>query len=210
VKPLDDPGGSTATHDLVVIGASAGGVGVLKRLVADLPPDLPAAICIVLHMSPSSPSALAGILERAGRLPCRFAELDQPLHEGEIIVAPPDHHLAVEDGRAGLTLGPRVNGHRPAIDVLFRTAAGARAARVVGVILSGAQDDGTAGLAVIKAEGGAAIVQSPEEAMYPGMAESALANVVVDAVVPSDQIGEAIAAIVNGKERHALPGAGGR
>jgi two-component system, chemotaxis family, protein-glutamate methylesterase/glutaminase len=199
MKPLDELDENGTGHDLVVIGASAGGVEALKRVVADLPGDLPAAVCIVLHIAPSSPSALAGILARAGPLPCRFAGEEQPLRCGEIIVAPPDHHLAVEDGRVRLTVGPRENGHRPAVDVLFRTAAVARDSRVVGVILSGTRDDGAAGLAVVKAEGGSAVVQSPDDALYPGMPVSALANVVVDAVVPAERIGETISAIVKGQ-----------
>jgi two-component system chemotaxis response regulator CheB len=207
VNQLDHPGGTAATHDLVVIGASAGGVGVLKRVVADLPSDLPAAVCIVLHMAPSSPSALAGILQRSGPLPCHFAGLEEPLNEGEIIVAPPDHHLVIEDGRVRPTVAPRENGHRPAVDVLFRSAAASRDSRVLGVILSGALDDGAAGLAVIKAAGGAAVVQNPEEAMYPGMPASALANVAVDAVVPSELIGETIAAIVKGQKLPAAASA---
>ncbi len=183
-----------------MIGASAGGVDALKRLVAGLPADLPAAVCIVLHLAPGSPSALAGILDRAGPLPCRFADLDQSLHIGEVVVSPPDHHLEVEGGRVHLTAGAREDGHRPAINILFRTAAAARGSRVVGVILSGTMDDGAAGLAVIKAAGGATVVQSPEDAQYPGMPTSALANVSVDAVVPSKLMGETIAAIVKGDE----------
>lgn len=187
-------------RDLVVIGASAGGVETLKRVVAGLPPDLPAAVCIVLHIAPGSPSALARILQRAGNLPCRAAADGEPLRAGQILVAPPDHHLVIEDGRARLTVGPRENGHRPAVDVLFRSAATARHTRVVGVVLSGTRDDGSAGLAVIKSSGGAAIVQDPEEALYPGMPSNALAHVMVDAVVPSDQIAETICAMVNGQE----------
>lgn len=197
LRELEDGGGQ---RDLVVVGASAGGVEALRQLVADLPYDLPAAICVVLHLAPGSPSALAGILERAGPLPCRFAGDDQPLRAGEILVAPPDHHVVVEDGRVRLTVGPRENGHRPAVDVLFRTAAAARDSRVVGVILSGTRDDGAAGMAVIKQEGGATVVQSPDDAMYPGMPSTALANVNVDAVVPAEIIGKTIASIVKGEE----------
>jgi len=200
VKPLDQLGEHRADRDLVVIGASAGGVEVLKRVVADLPADLPAAVCVVLHLAPGSPSALAAILERAGPLPCRSGLEEQPLYSGQIVVAPPDHHLVVEDGRVRPTVGPRENGHRPAVDVLFRTAAAARDSRVVGVVLSGMQDDGAAGLAVIKAQGGAAVVQSPEDAMYPAMPQSALENVVVDAIAPAKLIGESIAAIVKGEK----------
>ncbi len=192
--------GPTLLRSLVVIGASAGGVETLKDVVAGLPADLPAAVCVVLHIAPSSPSALAGILKRAGRLPCKPATDGDPLEQGEILVAPPDHHLVIEDSVARLSLGPRENGHRPAVDVLFRSAAAAWHERVVGVVLSGTRDDGAAGLAAIKASGGAAVVQDPEEAMYGGMPANALANVAVDAVVPSALMAQTIEAIVRGED----------
>ncbi len=182
-----------------MIGASAGGVETLRRVVAGLPADLPAAVCIVLHVAPSSPSALAKILDRASPLPCHAASDGDWLRPAEILVAPPDRHLVVHGGRVRLTAGPRENGHRPAVDVLFRSAATARGARVVGVILSGTRDDGSVGLAAIKARGGAAIVQDPEEALYPGMPASALANVAVDAVVPSTLVAETLTAMVKGE-----------
>jgi two-component system chemotaxis response regulator CheB len=189
-----------ARHDLVVIGASAGGVETLRRIVAGLPPDLPAAFCVVVHIAPGSPSALANILSRAGPLPCRSAQDGASLRAGEILVAPPDRHLEVEDGHVRLTVGPRENGHRPAVDTLFRSASRAFDGRVIGVVLSGTRDDGTAGLAVIKAGGGGAIVQDPQEALYGGMPASALANVRVDAVVPSERIAETVAAMVRGED----------
>jgi two-component system chemotaxis response regulator CheB len=182
-------------RDLVVIGASAGGVDTLRRVVAGLPANLAATVCIVVHIAPSSPSALARILHRAGPLKCSQASDGDPLRVGEILVAPPDRHLVVEDDHVHLTVGPRENGHRPAVDALFRSAAG-RGGKVIGVVLSGNRDDGTAGLAAIKESGGAAIVQDPEEALYAGMPASALANVTVDAVVPSERIAEVIAAMV--------------
>lgn len=191
-----------AKHDLVVIGASAGGVETLQRVVAGLPADLPAAICVVLHIAPDSPSLLAHILERAGPLPCRPAGEGGQLRHGVILVAPPDHHLAVDDEHVRLTVGPRENGHRPAVDVLFRSAAQAKGASVIGVILSGTRGDGAAGLAAVKAGGGAAIVQDPLEALYPGMPAAALAHVAVDAVVPSELVADTIAAMVRGE---ALP-----
>jgi two-component system chemotaxis response regulator CheB len=175
-------------------------VETLKAVVAGLSRDFPAAVCVVLHIAPTSPSALAQILERSGSLPCRAADDGDQLQAGEILVAPPDHHLVIEDGVARLSVGPRENGHRPAVDVLFRSAAAAWHDRVVGVVLSGTRDDGAAGLAAIKASGGMAIVQDPEEAMYGGMPANALANVAVDAVVPSALMAQTIEAIVRGED----------
>lgn len=194
---IHEPG---ARRDLVVIGASAGGVEALSQVVRELPPDLPAAVCVVLHIAPGSPSMLAHILGRAGRLPCRPARDGELLRDGVILVAPPDHHLVIEDSRVRLTVGPRENGHRPAIDVLFRSAAAALDSRVVGVVLSGTRDDGSVGLAVIKASGGATIVQDPKDATYGGMPASAIAKVRVDAIVPAALIGSTIAAMVMGED----------
>ena len=195
-------------RNLVVIGASAGGVEALSQVVRDLPGDLAAAVCVVLHIAPGSPSMLAQILGRAGNLPCRPAHDGEHLRDGVVLVAPPDHHLVIEDSRVRLTVGPRENGHRPAIDVLFRSAAAALEARVVGVVLSGTRDDGSAGLAVIKAGGGATIVQDPRDATYAGMPASAIAHVRVDAIVPAALVGGTIAAMVNGEGPPPSVGAG--
>jgi two-component system, chemotaxis family, protein-glutamate methylesterase/glutaminase len=179
-------------RDVVVIGASAGGIEALRHVVAGLPPDLPAAVCVVLHVSASSPSALSGILGRAGRLPSRPARDEEKLEPGQILVAPPDHHLVVEGDHVRLTVGPRENNHRPSVDTLFRSAAESARERVVGVVLSGMRDDGAAGLAIIKANGGVALVQDPEEALHPGMPQSAIDNVAVDAILPSRDLPAAI------------------
>lgn len=189
-------------RDLVVMGASAGGVETLRRVVADLPADLDAAICVVLHIAPDSPSLLAGILGRAGPLPCSPAQDGDRLEPGHILVAPPNRHLSVQDDRVRLTTGPKENGHRPAVDVLFRTAASAKGGRVIGVVLSGTRGDGAAGLGAVKDAGGCTIVQDPSEALYAGMPATALAHVAVDAVVPSEQVARTIVAMVNGQDPH--------
>jgi two-component system chemotaxis response regulator CheB len=168
------------THDIIVIGASAGGVEALRNLVRKLPGDLPASIFITLHVPPGSRSLLPRILDRAGPLPVRHAQHGEPIEAGRVYVAPPGRHLLIEPGRVTLSHGPRENRWRPAVDPLFRTAAHAYGSRVVGVVLSGVLDDGTVGLLAIKRRGGVAIVQDPDDALFPGMPGSALASVDVD------------------------------
>jgi two-component system, chemotaxis family, protein-glutamate methylesterase/glutaminase len=195
---LDD---RPSRRELVVIGASAGGVETLKRVAGGLPADLKATICVVLHIAPDSPSALAPILDRAGPLPCRPAADGQELEHGQILVAPPNRHLIVDAGCAKLTEEPPDHFHRPSVDVLFCSAALAFGSAVLGVVLSGNGHDGTAGLSAISEAGGAAIIQDPVEALFAGMPASALASVKPDAVVRSDQIARTIAAIVSGTQR---------
>ena len=169
-------------HDIVVIGTSAGGVEALAELAELLPPDLPAAVLVVLHMPAYGHSVLPEILSRRGPLPAKHAVNGEPLLTGRIYVAPPDHHLLVQDGKISLTRGPAENNHRPAIDALFRSAARAYGPRTVGIVLTGTLDDGTAGLQSIKSRGGLALVQDPKEAMFPGMPTSAIENVAVDKI----------------------------
>jgi two-component system, chemotaxis family, protein-glutamate methylesterase/glutaminase len=177
---------------VVVIGASAGGVQALCNVVECLPTDLPAALLIVLHTAPHSRSALPAILARSGCLPASHPADGELIEPGRIYIAPPDRHLAVRNGRIHLSRNASENGHRPAIDVLFRTAARTYGTNAVGVVLTGNLDDGTAGLAAIKKCGGVAIVQDPRDADYPSMPESAIANVQVDHVLPLAEIGPAL------------------
>ena len=188
-----EAGTEAPTHDIITIGASSGGVEALMRLVRRLPGDFPAAIFVVLHLSPRAPSHLPQILSKAGPLPARHPADGEPIIAGQIYVAPPDLHLTVEEGRVHLVRGPRENRHRPAVDVLFRSAAQAYGPRVVGVVLTGALDDGTAGLLAIKQRGGIAVVQDPKDALIPGMPESALEFVDVDYRLPLAEIAPLLA-----------------
>ncbi|MBB5960212.1 two-component system chemotaxis response regulator CheB [Saccharothrix tamanrassetensis] len=177
------------TRDLIVVGASAGGVEALRAFVAGLPEDLEAAVAVVLHLPSGGTSALPAILDRSGPLPAVGARAGMPLRPGRIHVAPPDHHLLVVDGTAHLSHGPTENGHRPAVDALFRSAAAARGSGVIGVVLSGALDDGAAGMVAIANRGGLTVVQDPEEALYTGMPSAVMRHVSVDHVVSAGTMG---------------------
>ena len=161
----------------------------LREVIEHLPPGFPAAVFVVLHVAPYGHSALPEILGRSACLPAAHPADGEVIQPGRIYVAPPDRHLAIRNGQIHLSRNASENGHRPAVDVLFRTAAQAYGTRVAGVVLTGNLDDGTAGLAMIKRCGGTAVVQDPREADYPGMPESAIANVEVDHVLPLADIG---------------------
>lgn len=169
-------------NDIIVIGASAGGVQTLEHLVSGLSPQIPAAIFVVLHIG-GHPSILPEILRQAGPIPAEHARDGCPIKNGRIYVAPPDHHLMLSPGHMHVARGPKENNARPSINTLFRTAASAYGSRVAGVVLTGALNDGTVGLWEIKRHAGVTIVQSPREAAYPSMPQSALDNVEIDHIV---------------------------
>ena len=179
---------SSNGHDIVVVGASAGGVEALISVVTGLPRDFEAAVFVVLHLPVDATSSLAIILNRAGALPADTAQDQERITSGRIYVAPPNRHLVVQDGRVGVKAGPRENGARPSVDMLFRSAARAYGRRVVGVVLSGTLRDGALGLAAIKLRNGVTIVQDPAEALFAGMPESAMSTSEIDYCLPATVI----------------------
>ncbi|MBV9296526.1 MAG: chemotaxis protein CheB [Acidobacteriaceae bacterium] len=187
-------------HDLIVIGASAGGVEVLQQLASDLPPDLPAAVVVVLHVQPRSRSLLPEILSRAGPLVAEHPANGAPIEYGRIYVAAPDHHLMIERNHVHLTCGPKEQHHRPCINVTFRSAAAAYRERVIGVVLSGELDDGTSGLWEIERRGGLTVVQNPEETAFPSMPLSALRELEVDHTVSVRNMGSLLTRLVKDEQ----------
>ena len=158
----------------MVIGGSAGSLEPLRRLLQFLPKGLPVSVFVTLHFPPDYPSILPELLDLPGLWPAHHPSEREPVQPGQVYVAPPNSHLVLEPGFVQLGHGPRENRHRPAIDVLFRSAARAYGLRVVAVLLSGQLDDGSAGLMAVKMKGGLTIVQDPAEAMSPEMPSRAI------------------------------------
>lgn len=183
-------------RDIIVIGASAGGVEALKALVASLPADLSAAVFVTLHLFERSETILPQILQGAGTLPVLAAQEDQRIESGHIYVAPPDFHLVLTPGSVHLGHGPRENLQRPCINVMFRSAAASYQSRVIGVLLTGMLDDGAAGLWEIQQRGGVAVVQDPAEAAYRSMPESAIRGFAVDHIVGVAKMGRLLSELV--------------
>lgn len=183
---------------LIVIGASAGGMAALKKLVAQLPKDFPAPVFIVNHMSADTTGeALVRGLNESGSLPCVHAHDKQAFKSGHIYLAPPDQHMLIAKGKILVTKGARENRSRPAIDPLFRSAAVSYGNRVVGIILTGYLDDGTSGMMAIKRCGGVCIAQDPEDASYPDMPQSVIANVGADYCLPVTGMGAVLSDLVS-------------
>jgi two-component system, chemotaxis family, protein-glutamate methylesterase/glutaminase len=182
---------------VVVVGASAGGVEALRALVGGLPVGLPAPVVVVLHIPRHAPSALAAILARSGPLPARTAEHRAPLLTGVVHVAPADRHVLVTREHVHLSAGPEENGHRPAVDPLFRSAAVAFGSGAVGVVLSGTRDDGTAGAVALAGRGGPVLVQELDEALYGAMPRNVLTHVPEARALPAAKIGAEVAELLD-------------
>ena len=192
-------------HDIVVIGASAGGISALKTIVSAFPADLPAAVFVAIHTTEDNPGRLPTLLNRVSKVPVLYAVNDTPVLPGRVYLARPGRHLVLDRNRIKLTLGPRENRHRPAVDVLFRTAAQAYGSRVIGVVLTGNLDDGALGLAEIKQRRGLALVQDPEEAEAPSMPRNALEAVEPDYILPLAEIAPKIVEIATSTAPEAQP-----
>ena len=191
---LDLPLAPTAFRDIIVIGGSSGSFEVIRDLLRTLPADLPASVLITTHLAPSV--SLLTILKGSCPLPIKEATSGEPLRQRQVYVAVPDAHLLVHDHHVLIRRGPRENLARPAIDPLFRSAACAFTTRVIGILLSGSLNDGTAGLAAIKACGGVAVVQDPDDAQVPSMPQSALRAIDVDYCVPGKALSSTIGRLV--------------
>lgn len=179
-----------ARHDIIVIGASAGGIKALDAVFRSLPATLRASVFVVLHTSENGPGLLPQLFNRHSKLPALYAVDEMKVLPGRIYIAPPEpRHMLLRRNKIKLEFGPRENRHRPSVDALFRSAATAYGPRVVGVVLSGNLDDGTAGLAYIKERGGLAIAQDPEEALTPSMPRNAIEDVKIDHILPAAEIG---------------------
>jgi two-component system chemotaxis response regulator CheB len=184
-------------RDMIVIGASAGGLAAISQILAALPQNLDASVLIVLHTADRAESLLPRIFERAGKLPASHPTDGEAIQRGHVYIAPPGFHMIVEGGYLRVLQGPRENLHRPAIDPLFRSAAAAYGQRVIGVILTGMLDDGTAGLMVVSASGGEAVVQDPESALFSEMPRSALDHVPKARVAPLEDIPQLILQLIS-------------
>jgi two-component system chemotaxis response regulator CheB len=193
------------TKNIIVIGASAGGVDALQRLCAALPADFPAYVFVAQHLSPAARSMLPQLLDRAGPLHAVAADDEQAIEPGHIYVARPDHHLLLRDGKMLVRRGPVENRTRPAVNALFRSAAIHYGSRVIGVVLTGLLDDGTEGLIAIKAAGGLSVIQDPADAEWPSMPRNALKRDHVDHSLPLADLPALLVRLVREEAGPSIP-----
>lgn len=185
-------------RNIIVIGASAGGIPAVNAVIQEFPEDLDAAIVVVLHVSRKSNSTnIAKSFQRNTSLTCRVASNEMPLRKGHLYVAPPEQQLMIKNNSLRLTNGPHENKYRPSIDVLFRSAAVHYGNRSIGIILTGLFEDGTSGMHAIKRSGGICMIQDPAEAEYSDMPRSVLNKIKVDYQAKLKEMPEIIKNIVN-------------
>ena len=204
--PTSKAAGPRTTRALVVVGASAGGMDALTRLVSQLPESFPAPVFIVHHMAADTTGeALVRALNKHGSIECTQPRNGETFRAGHVYVAPSGHHMMVGKRQIMITKGAHENRSRPGIDPLFRSAAVSHGNDVIGVLLSGYLDDGTAGLAAIKACGGTCVVQDPADAAYPDMPQNALNRVTVDHTLPLAEMGALLSTLVLRPRRKRTP-----
>lgn len=190
--------------EAVVIGSSAGGIKALSTVLSALPSEFPLPILIVQHLHPNSDSYLARILESKCGLRVKQADEKETIAGGVVYIAPPNYHLLVEEDRSlSLSIDRAVNFARPSVDVLFETALYAYRNKLIGIILTGANNDGSQGLKKIKQIGGYAIVQEPTTAEADAMPRAAITVTKVDKILPLDQIGPYLLQLVNRSQKHS-------
>jgi two-component system, chemotaxis family, protein-glutamate methylesterase/glutaminase len=178
-------------YELICVGASWGGLDAVGRLLADVPEDVDQPIVIAQHRHPSAASGgLAELLRLRIRRPVHDVDDKVAIEPRHVYIAPPDYHLLVERGSFALSVDERVQYARPSIDVLFESAAHAYGPHLIGIILTGANEDGAAGLATVKERGGVAIVQDPGDAARRTMPDAAIAATAADAILPLEEIGK--------------------
>ena len=186
-------------RDVVVVGASAGGLEALTTLLGKLPADFEAATLIVLHRHPFFGGPLRDVLGRRSLLPIVEPRGGEPITPRTVYIAPRDHHMTVDRSAVRLDRGPKQHYTRPAVDPLFASAADVYGPRVVGVLLSGGGEDGVTGMIAIKRAGGVGLVQDPSEAMHASMPLAAILNDHVDGVLPVAEIARILAALAAGR-----------
>jgi len=194
-------------RDIIVVGASAGGFDAVPAVLESLPPDLPAAVFVTVHLTANSDELLPQIIRRTSLLPAANAQDGEPIEHGRIYIAPPDYHLLVCSGHVELSHGPKENMQLPCINTMFRSAASSYGERVTGVLLTGLLDDGSAGLWEIQRKHGVTIVQDPDEAKYPSMPENAIRGLNVQYIARLAEIGPLLVSLIKPADTPDVPNA---
>lgn len=190
-------------YELICVGASWGGLDAVGRLLSDIPDEIEVPIVIAQHRHKASPGTLVDLLRLRIKRPVQDVEDKMPIEPCNVYIGPPDYHVLVERGSFALSLDERVQFSRPSIDVLFESASYAYGPDVIGIILTGANEDGAAGLALVKQRGGVAVIQDPADAAKRTMPDAAIAATSADAILPLEEIGKFIYGVCVAVEAHS-------